>query len=532
MVDKTPKVTDTNVPQTHDEITHELLKSIAKSMHGSNELTNEMLGLQLDMLTMTKEELADKLRKDRLEQNGEEEPPPPPTDDPKFGAQVKSQISGLVGAMKGFVDENGGKVDLFKKVALAAAVAPFVLSFLDQTVDNVIDKLFGDEESTKRSIAESVGSGVKGGIIGLAISKLFKQKGKKFGRIGFIGGLLYDVLEKGANLAQANIGDGKVDGSVSSIAAAIGSAIGVVFSLAFWSKIFKSSADDVLKSATPGLKQVADNAKLGIGTSAKPFVADEDKTKGGRDKVAHNKKAKELQAAMRALNDTGKLPAGFSIAKNGRVMVKTGVDNFKGFASVAQIEEALGPEKTKKYAKVLGFLNKLPAGLMASVSVYDAVQAMMAGENDQAVIDPLARVIGGMVTASAVTAAGAAMAGSGGLSLPVSLGLGVGGYMAGDFIGGQIAEALVTGDTNNLSNIYDQLTRAPSAPDLSSFKSKSKVPMVPQGFDFSNPTGLNITAAGGDTNNVSSNVGGNTTINMVNNGSASLSNPAYLMPNQ
>ena len=157
MVDKTPKVTDTNVPQTHDEVTHELLKSIAKSMHGSNELTNEMLGLQLDMLTMTKEELADKLRKDRLEQSGEEEPPPP-TDDPKFGAQVKSQISGLVGAMKGFVDENGGKVDLFKKVALAAAVAPFVLSFLDQTVDNVVDKLFGKKGSIKRSIGESVGS--------------------------------------------------------------------------------------------------------------------------------------------------------------------------------------------------------------------------------------------------------------------------------------------------------------------------------------------------------------------------------------
>jgi len=531
MVDITPKVTDNNVPQTHDEVTHELLKSIAKSMHGSNELTNEMLGLQLDMLTMTKEELADKLRKDRLEQSGEEEPPPPPTDDPKFGAQVKSQISGLVGAMKGFVDENGGKVDLFKKVALAAAVAPFVLSFLDQTVDNVVDKLFGDEDSIKRSISESVGSGAKGGLIGLAISKLFKQKGKKFGRIGFIGGLLYDVLEKGANLAQANIGDGKVDGSVSSIAASIGSAIGVVFSLAFWSKIFKASADDVLKSATPGLKQVADNAKPGVGTSVKPFVAKEDQVKGGRDKKAHNLKAKELQAAMRALNETGKLPTGFSIAKGGRVMINT-VGNFKGFASVAQIQEALGPEKTKKYAKVLGFLNKLPAGLMASVSVYDAVQAMKAGENDKAVIDPLARLIGGMVTATAVTAAGGAMAGSGGLSTIPSIGLGVAGYVAGDFIGGQIAEALVTGNTNNLSDIYDQLTRAPSAPDLSSFKSKSKVPMVPQGFDFSNPTGLNINAAGGDTNNVSSNVGGNTTINMVNNGSASLSNPAYLMPNQ
>ena len=531
MVDKTPKVTDTKVPQTHDEVTHELLKSIAKSMHGSNELTNEMLGLQLDMLTMTKEELADKLRKDRLEQSGEEEPPPP-TDDPKFGAQVKSQISGLVGAMKGFVDENGGKVDLFKKVALAAAVAPFVLSFLDQTVDNVVDKLFGKKGSIKRSIGESVGSGVKGGLIGLAISKLFKQKGKKFGRIGFIGGLLYDVLEKGANLAQANIGDGKVDGSVSSIAASIGSAIGVVFSLAFWSKIFKTSADDVLKSATPALKQVINSAaQPGVGTGVKAFVAKEDQFKGGRDKVAHNKKAKELQAAMRALSETGKLPTGFSIAKNGRVMINT-VGNFKGFASVAQIQEALGPEKTKKYAKVLGFLEKLPAGLMASVSVYDAVQAMKAGENDRAVIDPLARLIGGMVTATAVTAAGVAAAGSAGLSTPGSILLGMGGYMAGDYIGGQIAEALVTGNTNNLSDIYDQLTRPPSITDLSSFKSNSKVPMVPQGFDFSNPTGLNINAAGGDTNNVSSNVGGNTTINMVNNGSASLSNPAYLMPNQ
>tara|TARA_R110000782_G_scaffold243940_1_gene330701 strand:- start:52 stop:1632 length:1581 start_codon:yes stop_codon:yes gene_type:complete len=526
MVDKTPKVTDTKVPQTHDEVTHELLKSIAKSMHGSNELTNEMLGLQLDMLTMTKEELADKLRKDRLEQSGEEEPPPP-TDDPKFGAQVKSQISGLVGAMKGFVDENGGKVDLFKKVALAAAVAPFVLSFLDQTVDNVVDKLFGKKGSIKRSIGESVGSGVKGGLIGLAISKLFKQKGKKFGRIGFIGGLLYDVLEKGANLAQANIGDGKVDGSVSSIAASIGSAIGVVFSLAFWSKIFKTSADDVLKSATPALKQVIDNTKPGIGTGVKPFVAPEDTRKNGQGNKKHNMKAKELQAAMRALNETGKLPTGFSIAKNGRVMINT-VGNFKGFASVAQIQEALGPEKTKKYAKVLGFLEKLPAGLMASVSVYDAVQAMKAGENDRAVIDPLARLIGGMVTATAVTAAGVAAAGSAGLSTPGSILLGMGGYMAGDYIGGQIAEALVTGNTNNLSDIYDQLTRPPGITD----KSNSKVPMVPQGFDFSNPTGLNINAAGGDTNNVSSNVGGNTTINMVNNGSASLSNPAYLMPNQ